>query len=411
MFLSLIKKNKNYFISTVSKLISIFYGLSLLKILSSFMNEFDFSNYFISYNFVLYFSTLFFTLQGSAVLRFYHILGENNINKFYGILNTISVISLAFLFINSIIFTTLKIDFLIIIFFLIIFYSLFMNEINFLRIKHLFDKVLQLIFIQFFSSITLLLIFRNDLNLKVSLLIISFSFFISFIFIRYNTISSIFNKVSFNYLSKHFQIFKYSFPILLIALFNFMISSFDQYLLKYFGYNDDLAAYIANYNIAEKSIVTLLSIITLVFVPKVFRKYKNLEKETFKDVFNIVFVFIFLSTIILFVLFFYHEIFTIILTNKIYVYLSWIIPYIGFAGIFLGINSLFSEILTVSKKTYKILISYTIGVFINIVLNIIFIDKYGIISALFSSIISYIAMTIVTLYFVYKEYKLLNFIK
>jgi len=411
VFLSLIKKNKNYFISTVSKLISIFYGLSLLKILSSFMNEFDFSNYFISYNFVLYFSTLFFTLQGSAVLRFYHILGENNINKFYGILNTISVISLAFLFINSIIFTTLKIDFLIIIFFLIIFYSLFMNEINFLRIKHLFDKVLQLIFIQFFSSITLLLIFRNDLNLKVSLLIISFSFFISFIFIRYNTISSIFNKVSFNYLSKHFQIFKYSFPILLIALFNFMISSFDQYLLKYFGYNDDLAAYIANYNIAEKSIVTLLSIITLVFVPKVFRKYKNLEKETFKDVFNIVFVFIFLSTIILFVLFFYHEIFTIILTNKIYVYLSWIIPYIGFAGIFLGINSLFSEILTVSKKTYKILISYTIGVFINIVLNIIFIDKYGIISALFSSIISYIAMTIVTLYFVYKEYKLLNFIK
>lgn len=411
MFLSLIKKNKNYFISTVSKLISIFYGLSLLKILSSFMNEFDFSNYFISYNFVLYFSTLFFTLQGSAVLRFYHILGENNINKFYGILNTISVISLAFLFINSIIFTTLKIDFLIIIFFLIIFYSLFMNEINFLRIKHLFDKVLQLIFIQSFSSITLLLIFRNDLNLKVSLLIISFSFFISFIFIRYNTISSIFNKVSFNYLSKHFQIFKYSFPILLIALFNFMISSFDQYLLKYFGYNDDLAAYIANYNIAEKSIVTLLSIISLVFVPKVFRKYKNLEKETFKDVFNIVFVFIFLSTIILFLLFFYHEIFTIILTNKIYVYLSWIIPYIGFAGIFLGINSLFSEILTVSKKTYKILISYTIGVFINIVLNIIFIDKYGIISALFSSIISYIAMTIVTLYFVYKEYKLLNFIK
>jgi len=411
VFLSLIKKNKNYFISTVSKLISIFYGLSLLKILSSFMNEFDFSNYFISYNFVLYFSTLFFTLQGSAVLRFYHILGENNINKFYGILNTISVISLAFLFINSIIFTTLKIDFLIIIFFLIIFYSLFMNEINFLRIKHLFDKVLQLIFIQSFSSITLLLIFRNDLNLKVSLLIISFSFFISFIFIRYNTISSIFNKVSFNYLSKHFQIFKYSFPILLIALFNFMISSFDQYLLKYFGYNDDLAAYIANYNIAEKSIVTLLSIISLVFVPKVFRKYKNLEKETFKDVFNIVFVFIFLSTIILFLLFFYHEIFTIILTNKIYVYLSWIIPYIGFAGIFLGINSLFSEILTVSKKTYKILISYTIGVFINIVLNIIFIDKYGIISALFSSIISYIAMTIVTLYFVYKEYKLLNFIK
>tara|TARA_B100000945_G_C20254814_1_gene536277 strand:+ start:162 stop:734 length:573 start_codon:yes stop_codon:yes gene_type:complete len=190
-----------------------------------------------------------------------------------------------------------------------------------------------------------------------------------------------------------------------------MISSFDQYLLKYFGYNDDLAAYIANYNIAEKSIVTLLSIITLVFVPKVFRKYKNLEKETFKDVFNIVFVFIFLSTIILFLLYFYHEIFTIILTNKIYVYLSWIIPYIGFAGIFLGINSLFSEILTVSKKTYKILISYTIGVFINIVLNIIFIDKYGIISALFSSIISYIAMTIVTLYFVYKEYKLLNFIK
>ena len=112
------------------------------------MNEFDFSNYFISYNFVLYFSTLFFTLQGSAVLRFYHILGENNINKFYGILNTISVISLAFLFINSIIFTTLKIDFLIIIFFLIIFYSLFMNEINFLRIKHLFDKVLRILLVE-----------------------------------------------------------------------------------------------------------------------------------------------------------------------------------------------------------------------------------------------------------------------
>ena len=384
-------------------MISVFYGLFILKFLSIYLNQNDFSNYFIIFNLVLYFSTIFFSIQGSSILRFYYIY-KIDIIKLYGMLNTFSIIILFFLGLILIFLNIFDLDKILLFILFTLSYGFYMNQINLFRIKQLFNRVLIISLSQLIIAITLLLIFKNNLNLNIVLFSISISFLISFILSSYKNYSIIFHKISLKFLKKYNDVFNYSIPIGLIALFNFMLSSLDQYFLKLYGHNDSLSAYIANYNIAEKSIIVFLSIITLVYVPKIFKKYDNLNLETFKDVFNTVFVFTLISLVILIILFYNKELLTILFTSKLYIDYSWVIPLIGIAGVFFGINSLISEILTVRKKTYLLLISYFFGIFINTILNFIFIEKYGVVAAVSSSIISYISLTLITLLFIRREY-------
>ncbi len=374
----------------------------MLKFLSIYLDEFQFSNYYIIYNLVLYFSTLLFSVQGNAFIRFYHIK-KDEVESFFGMFNSLIIIIISSLIFLSLIIKGKNLIYILSLIYIVA-YGFFINEINVLRIKLQFKKLLILHLLQFIISISLLLFFRNKLNLNLILGIIIFSFLFSFILSSYKRFDKNFSKISLDIFRKNMDLFKYAIPIALIALFNFMLSSLDQYFLKYFGFQNELASYIANYNIAEKSVVIVLSIITLVFVPKIYKKYNNLELDTFKDVFKIVKIFSFISITIIIFLFFFSEYLTIIITSSIYVDFSWIIPLVGIAGLFLGINSLLSEILTVSKKTYLILIAFTISLIINVLINFFFIENYGIYAAIFSSIFSYIFLTFITCILIRREY-------
>ena len=152
----------------------------------------------------------------------------------------------------------------------------------------------------------------------------------------------------------------------------------------------------------------LLSIITLVFVPTVFKKYDYLTKNVFRDIFKVVSVFTFLSSIIVFLLFYICEWLTITFATIDFIDYSWVIPYIAIGGIFLGVNSIISEVFTVSKKTIILMICYISGMFTNFFLNIIFIPIYGIIGAVFTTIVTYVIMLFTTLFFSYLEFKKLD---
>ena len=183
------------------------------------------------------------------------------------------------------------------------------------------------------------------------------------------------------------------------------MSSIDQIILKYYNYTEGLSAYIANYTIAEKSVVFLLSVITLVFVPTVFKKYNKLSLNVFKDIYQVVLIFILISSMILVALLFLSNWLTILLTNKDFIGYSWVIPYVAFGGLFLGINSIVSEVFTIAKKTIILMYCYILGMLANLILNIIFIPLYGITGAVFTTIGTYIIILIITLSFAYKEYK------
>jgi O-antigen/teichoic acid export membrane protein len=396
----------NYFKAFLSKGVGVIYGLILLKLLAIYLSEEDFSNYFIFYNISFYCYTVFFTIQGSAILRYYHIKGENGIVHFVNILNTFSIL-INLLFFSIIIFFYNVIDTfsLFTVFVLIQSLGFFNNEINYLRIKHSFDRVLYLLIAQALIAITGVLLFKEILDFRIVLIIITVSFLIPVFLFKSKKNLLLFRIINFNIIKDNLDILKYALPIVFIALANSTMSSIDQIILKYYNFDDGLSAYIANYTIAEKSVVFLLSVITLVFVPTVFKKYDKLSVNVFKDIYRVVIVFILISLPLVLILFNVSDWLTISLTNKDFLNYSWVIPYIALGGVFLGINSIVSEVFTVSKKSIILMYCYVLGMAVNLILNITFIPFYGINGAVFTTIITYIIMSMITLGLAYKQYK------
>ncbi len=388
----------------VIKFINILYGLALLKILSTYLNTKDFSTYYLLYNLVLYSSTIFFSIQSSIILRYYYLFKNNSLNILVNNLNFVFFVGLfSLFFISLFFFKELEFKLKILTLFFIISFGLFSNVVAFLRIKLKFVKLIFLYFSQLVGVLSFLFLFRSQLDIVLSVLIISSSFFI-FALIFNEDISFLPAHFNFKIIRENLQCLKYAMPIVLVALFTFLLSSMDQYFLNYFGFKAELASYIANYNIAEKSVSVLLSIISFVFIPYVFKKYNTLEKKTFHDVVKVLTIFVLLSFIILFLLSLVSSYLTVFLTNEIYVSESWIILYISLGAVFLGINSILCEIFTVKKETMKLVYSYFVGFLANFLLNFLFIPKYGINGAVLTTIISYLFMVLVTSFFVIREY-------
>ena len=166
----------NYIKSFLSKGVGVIHGLILLKLLSVYLSDEDFSNYFIFYNVSLYCYIVFFTVQGSAILRYYYIKGEEDILDFVNTLNTFSVLFNLCVFAFLFFFNFLNGYTLIAVFVIIQSFGLFNNEINYLRIKQSFNKVLYLLLIQAFLAITVILLFREVLEFRLVLMIIGLTF-------------------------------------------------------------------------------------------------------------------------------------------------------------------------------------------------------------------------------------------
>ena len=398
----------NYLKAFLSKGVGVIYGLILLKLLASFLSNNDFSNYYIFYNISLYSFTIFFTIQGSAILRYYYIKGEANVVRFVNMLNTFSALIKLFVFVILFFLKLVEGYTLLAVFILIQSYGLFNNEINYLRIKHSFNRVLYLLIVQAFLSIIGVLFFREILDFRIVLIIVGISFLIPIFLFKSRKNLSFFRKINFSVIKDNVEIVKYAAPIVFIALSTSTMSSMDQIILRYFNYTEGLSAYIANYTISEKSVIFLLSVISLVFVPTVFKKYNKLSINVFKDIYRVVLIFIVIALAVVGILFFIRDWMTITLTNKEYVGYSWVIPFIAVGGIFLGINSIVSEVFTVAKKTITLMYCYLLGMASNLILNIIFIPFYGITGAVFTTISTYIIMLMITLILAYKEYKILQ---
>ena len=319
-------------------------------------------------------------------------------------LNTFSLFSLSLIGLLVITIYPNKFFDILILFSLILSYSFFMNQISFYRIKEKFSEVLKIVIIQSFIYLSLIWFYKNSIDLNKSLIFLSFSYFASFSLLNIRNYKRFFLKLDFRFLKSKISILKYCYPISFIALFNFMLSSMDQYFLNYFNYFEELPAYIANYNIAEKSIFVILSVISMVFIPKIFSKYNSLTIDAIKEIFKTTFVFLLISFVVVIVLAFNTEFLTILMADKKFISQSWIIPFIALGACLLGANSILSEVLTVQKKTFTLLIIYFLGIFTNCILNLIFIKNYGVTGAVFSTIFYYLIMLSILLIYIYNQY-------
>ena len=111
---------------------------------------------------------------------------------------------------------------------------------------------------------------------------------------------------------------------------------------------------------------------------------------------------------------FSREILELISQNKDYIVAYKVVPYITFSKLLFGIYMIFTVGVTLTNKTKYISYSNIFAAILNIILNFIFIPKFGIIGAALASLISFILRTIILYFhsqkFYYIKYRIIRVI-
>ena len=195
-------------------------------------------------------------------------------------------------------------------------------------------------------------------------------------------IQSIRGKTFFN---KEFWRFALSFSIPLIPhyLSQIVLGQSDRIMIDKMIGASEAAIYGVSYNLA--AVITLfVNAINNSFVPTLYESLKSKKCENIKKV--AAFLAIFMAGLICVFMLFGPEILTVFVAPE-YIKAKWIFPPVAASIIFF---SLFEKLLQATGRSLYSTIGQVVGAVVNIILNLVFIKKYGFIAAGYTTVFSYI---------------------
>lgn len=197
------------------------------------------------------------------------------------------------------------------------------------------------------------------------------------------------------------NLFYYGLPLTLNFGLMYIVSSSDKLLISHYLTKQDLGLYSAPYDLFSQIVFGFCSILTLVLFPKSLKAY-NQGSEYFKITTKqnikiaglylfivLVFLELFSSFIVKFGLaesyhFFANQYFlTIVLMTALYCFYSYV----------------FIPILQLEKQVKKILLCSIVMAITNILINVLFLEKFGIKVGIYSTLLSYIIGFLLCLFF------------
>ncbi|OFX78122.1 MAG: hypothetical protein A2X12_06010 [Bacteroidetes bacterium GWE2_29_8] len=239
----------------------------------------------------------------------------------------------------------------------------------------------------FILSIILILIYKNDrymgIILGYALSGISLSLFLIFKLKKYFSIFT-FDKKYLNY------IFLYSIPYIPYSLSGFILGQFDRIMIN--GYVGEKAAGIYSLSYSIGAMLSVVSVALLnAWTPDFFKIIDNKDLNKYNNDIKKMFTII---LIVALCIMFYGIEFGYILADKKYHEALFIIPYIVFGYIFDAIWGITARNYAYKKNTHWLsIIGITAG-FVKIVLNMVFIPKYGYITGVYTTAISFAFMAV-----------------
>ena len=179
-----------------------------------------------------------------------------------------------------------------------------------------------------------------------------------------------------------------SLPLVGHSLASQVLSASDRIMISKIIDNNALGIYGTIYTIS--SISTMVwSAINASYVPFL---YQNIGKKN-KSIKSTSFILLLLYSLIAIIcILFAPEIVMLITTPKYYEAI-YIMPPIAAGVYFISISNMYSNILIYLKKTKYIMYSSIVAALLNLLLNYIFINKYGYIAAAYTTLVSYIIMS------------------
>jgi len=255
-------------------------------------------------------------------------------------------------------------------------------------------------FVKVFILVLFVLLGFGINSLFASYLLGILSAFLTSYFICRYYFDNIFKKSNLNkkQKSKIFKhVFSYSWPLLFFGIAFAIFIYTDSFLIGYFIDAENVGYYNSAIPIATLLIV-LSEFFTKLFSPLITKTYyknqKNLKliKELSKQVGK--WIFLFNLPILILMLFFPEEIIKILFGEQ-YIIAANSLRFLSIGMFFNSLTSVSQRLIKMIGKSKLILINISFIAIINIILNIIFIQKYGISGAAFATMLSLILLNII----------------
>lgn len=373
--------------------IGVLYWVILIKLSSNYLTPEDFGNFSITFSVSTVVAILWTGWQSASLVRYYH---ENNKIIFYevlskGIFKNLIYLCIVWFFVFLLLYLSNSFSNSTIVFLVLplgVVYGIHLFIVNKLRIKRELKKLLLLNVFQALIIIFGFLALVEYFSWKAAVIAFILAYTASLFLVRGKMLTTKVNTLSNNKELKE-KFINYGLPVVSIGIISQLLSASDLLILKFYGYTYEVGIYSANYNIAEKSIFALLTIMTSAFTPILYKKSTISDFNLRKEITKVVTVFLIISLPILAIIWTYSLEISNIFLEKRYTSGFFIIPLVSIAGIFMGVASFFSESLTLAEKTKQLAYLYSVALIVNILLNIIFIKDYGMIAAVYSTVASY----------------------
>lgn len=184
--------------------------------------------------------------------------------------------------------------------------------------------------------------------------------------------------------------FVYGMPMMGVTLLGNIISSCDQYALKFYMGDFSVGLYSLGHKLSDMSIANITMLLLLVATPMVMREYdQNSKVQGVAYLSKILFVNIWVVDLV--------AIGIIVFANEIILYLfpeytgaEQIISLIAIAAVLHSVSLITCKPFELTKNTVGLMVLLLITAIINVVYNLIFIPIYGMNAASHSSIIAYL---------------------
>lgn len=264
-----------------------------------------------------------------------------------------------------------------------------------------------LVITQYIISIFMFLILTIVYNMKISAVFISYIISYLIIILYYIIHYRIYKYIKLKDYSFEIQkkFLKYGLPMVGVWATSWILNYSDRYIIQLFTSTEKVGLYDIAYKLSENSINIITTSISMAMMPHIIEEFKNGGNIRANDIlkkylkiFNIIII---------------PAIFGLIgIRNHIYGTLisidyisgSNIIIYISISMFFLGTSQLLYKIWQLNEKTVNILRLMIFSVILNILLNIIFVPKYGFIVAAVTTLLSNIITFVLTYYSIKRAY-------
>jgi O-antigen/teichoic acid export membrane protein len=199
------------------------------------------------------------------------------------------------------------------------------------------------------------------------------------------------------------EMIKYGGPLVFSTTSSFILSFGDRYILQHYLTVSSVGVYSIGYKIASVINMLILQSFQLGFLPIAYKKLGDADEKRFFSKILTYYVII-LTFTALSISLFSREIIEIFTASDDYWLAISVVPIVALAFVVKGIQYNFSLSFHYARKTVYNAVIVVITAIISLILNVIFIQKLGLIGAAYSMLVSITIMMLLSYYFGYKVY-------